>query len=412
MVEQNELEILQQLLRTPELFEDLRRLSASELAVQQQLRAMYAPALVRAALSVEDARRRAEGQLPCWAELWLTRTGLEQSTAWQVAEHKSARFPTGEPVLDLCSGIGVDTALLLNRGPVTSVDIDPAMMLRCATNLEVWRKSGATGAGHAWSARTVDVHEMAFGRELVHLDPDRRAGGDRPARRLEFYQPDLTWMQHLVQNARGGALKLGPASNFMQKFPACEIELISLNGECREATVWFGELAGQFSFRATSLPAGESISLDPLSAWCPLADQPEEFIFDPDPAVVRSGLLDAVGEMHSLHRLDRNDEYLTGSAVPASAFVTAYAVEACLPNRIQNIKRYLSEHPGRDYEIKCRHLKVDANALQKKLPRGDGPIRTLIHLRIAGRAHVVVARRIRNTRKTCGNPVDDSNSES
>ena len=41
-----------------------------------------------------------------------------------------------------------------------------------------------------------------------------------------------------------GAIKVGPASDFGKHFagPEFEVELISLRGECKEATVWFGEL--------------------------------------------------------------------------------------------------------------------------------------------------------------------------
>ncbi|MCP4509695.1 MAG: hypothetical protein GY826_25245 [Fuerstiella sp.] len=350
--------------------------------------------MVRAAIAVQEARAKAEGRLPSAGRLWLTRVGLEQSTAWDVAQHKARRFPDGEHVFDLCSGIGVDTAALLSGGNVTSVDIDPAMLLRCQWNIETWMEDDAINSGGVWHQNTTDVLSLDLSGKLVHLDPDRRKGRDRPAKRLEHYHPDLEWMQQLVQTAAGGALKLGPASNFMQKFPHSEIELVSHKGECREATVWFGSLAGKKSFRATVLPSGESLAADPLDSWCPIADGFSDYIFDPDPAVVRSGLLDAVGEIHNLQRMDKEDEYLTGAAVPETAFVRSFAIEAVLGNNPRELKRYLRANPGRDYEIKCRHLSVNANTLRKQLPCGDGPIKVLFFVRSAGKATVVVARRI------------------
>ncbi len=326
----------------------------------------------------------------------MTSVGLEQSTAWEVAQHKAQRFPVGEAVTDLCSGIGVDTAALLQRGPVTCVDLDSAISQCRDWNLEQWRQAGVVSSEHAHKSIVADVHDLNIMGSLIHIDPDRRSGRDRPVKRLEQYCPNLEWMQQLVRTARGGAIKLGPASNFMQKFPDCEIELISLNGECREATVWFGELAKEGNFRATSLPSGETLAADPLSAWCAPADGMGAFVFDPDPALVRSGLIDVLGERHDLCRLDQEDEYLTGESIPETSFVTAYAVEEYLPNNQTLLRKYLRANPGRDYEIKCRRLKVDANALQKKLPRGDGPIRTLFHLRVGGKARIVVSRRTGN----------------
>ena len=73
-------------------------------------------------------------------------------------------------------------------------------------------------------------------------------------------------MTQLTKEFRGGAIKTSPASNFGGKFPLAEVELVSLKGECKEATIWFGELAEPGLWRATALPSGESLSGDPLSA--------------------------------------------------------------------------------------------------------------------------------------------------
>lgn len=401
-----EIEVLQQLRKLPQLFDVLSKFKGKELSLQEKLRAEYQPAVVTAAISLHEARQRAIGKLPQAEQLWLSRVGLEQSTAWEVAQHKAKRFPQGEHIRDLCCGLGVDTAALLSRGSVTAVDISEAMKLRCEWNNEIWNPD----AKLEFLVHDVQCHDVTG--QLIHVDPDRRSGRDRAAKRLENYAPNLHWMQQTVQAADGGAIKLGPASNFMQKFPKCEIELISLNGECREATVWFGSLAGEHSFRATHLPSGESISADPLSAWCPVADEVGDFLFDPDPALVRAGLIDVAGEMHSLQRMDKEDEYFTGEAVPPTSFMKAYRVEAVLSNNFREIKRHVREHPGRDYEIKCRRLSVDANSLQKKLPRGDGPVRVLFFVRLAGKARVVVAQRVIKSSQHSESAIDDPISDS
>lgn len=392
--EASEVDILKQLKDAPELMEAILAWTGKETGLQEHLRETYSPELVRSAFRLLDARKKAVGILPHADRLWLTTIGLEQSTALEVSRHKAKRFPVDVDVYDLCSGVGVDTDVLLKRGPVVSVDINPAMIIRNEWNSAVWNGQQSANL----TLKAADVKSLDLSGRIVHLDPDRRDGHDRPTKRLEQYQPDLAWMQELVKTAAGGAIKLSPASNFMQKFPGCEIELVSLNGECKEATVWFGELAGEKSFRATVLPTGESVTGDPLEAYCPLAESPMQYLFDPNPAVVRSGLLDRVGELHSLQRLDSADEYLTGDEMPQTELVTAFRVEATLGNNPKELKKHLRNSPGRSYEIKCRHLKVDANELQRKLPKGEGPMKTVFFLRVNGKARVVVSERIRNVR--------------
>ena len=390
-----EADLLTQLKALPELLEEILSATGKELGLQERLRERHHPALVRAAFILLDGREKAKSQLLHGEQLWVTPVALQQSTSWAVAQYKAKRFPGGINILDICSGIGVDAAALLARGPVTSVDIDPAMSLRCLWNNQIW-SSETNPSGFQHEVQTTDAAQIDVSGRIIHADPDRRVGRDRPTTRLEQYCPNLDWMHKAIRSAAGGAIKLGPASNFMQKFPGCEIELISLNGECREATVWFGELAGENDFRATLLPSGETISVPSLSAYCPLSEEVQQYIFDPDPAIVRSGMLEAVGEMHNLQRLDKADEYLTAGSIPETSFVTAFQVDAVLGNNPRELNRYLRTEPSRDYEIKCRHLSVDAAAVHKKLPRGDGPPRVLLFIRLNGKAKIVVARRIQN----------------
>ena len=201
-------------------------------------------------------------------------------------------------------------------------------------------------------------------------------------------------MQQLTRTAAGGGIKVSPASNFLQKFPGCEIELISLKGECREATVWFGSLAGEHAFRATALPMGESISADPLSAWTNVVPATAEYIFDPDPAIVRSGLLDVMAEQYSMQRLDAEEEYLTGAECVTSGFVTAFRIEAVLSGNVKDLRQHLRTAPSTHYEVKCRRIPTNADTVRRQLPTVTAAPRVIFFARISGRATIVVAHRV------------------
>jgi hypothetical protein len=363
--------------------------SPAERAGQKALRGRFPDALVRAALALQEARERAEDRLPDAARLWLTRVGLEQATAWDIARHKAARFAACDHVVDLCCGIGSDAAAISHQCPVTAVDRDPAMVLRATWNAAV------LGRPERFSARCGDVTAEDWGSRWVHADPDRRDGRDRPTRRLEDYQPGLDWMRALVATARGGAIKIGPASNFPGRFPGCEIELVSLGGECREATIWFGELAGTAPARATQLATGESLAADPATTRRQRTGTLAGYLCDPDPAIVRSGLLDVLAERQGMRRLDLEDEYLTIDEPPRTSLVTGFAVEAVLPAKIRDLRRHLRHQPAHHYEIKCRRLHVDGESIRRQLPTGTAPPLTIIFCRLGGRGHAVLASRIR-----------------
>ena len=380
--------LLRRLKDCPEIFAAISASTPTELSSQRKLRETFDDELVRAALAVHEARQRAANLLPDADRLWLTRVGLEQSTAWEVATHKAKRFSPSAHVFDLCCGIGVDTAAIAEHAQVTAIDTAAAMCLRTEWNAALWNR-----LEHI-RTQCADVTSLNWSDKIVHVDPDRRSGRDRPTKRLELYQPSLEWMQQLTRTAAGGGIKVSPASNFLQKFPGCEIELISLKGECREATVWFGSLAGEHAFRATALPMGESISADPLSAWTNVVPAAAEYIFDPDPAIVRSGLIDVMAETHSLQRLDAEEEYLTGAECVTSGFVTAFRIEAVLSGNLKDLKQHLRSDPSTHYEIKCRRIPTNADTVRRQLPTGTATPRVIFFARISGRATFVVTRRV------------------
>lgn len=383
----DDLALLEQLRATPDLLVAVAACSPAERASQKSLRGLFPDELVRAALVLQEARERAVGRLPHAERLWLTRMGLEQATAWAVAVHKAKRFAGCGEVVDLCCGIGSDAAALSHHGQVMAVDRTPAMVLRATWNAAV------LGKPERFTARCGDVTAEDWAGRFVYADPDRRDGRDRPARWLEDYQPGLEWMRQLVATARGGAIKVGPASDFPGKFPGCEIELVSLGGECREATIWFGELVGAEPARATNLTTGESLAGNPADARRRLTDAIGSFLCDPDPAVVRAGLLDKLAEQHSLLRLDADEEYLTADQPPATSLVTAFSVDAVLPAGIKDLKQHLRRQRAHHYEIKCRRLAIDVEDIRRQLPTGDAPPCVVIFCRVGGRARAVIGRR-------------------
>lgn len=381
--------LLQRLRAAPQLLEEAAT-GRPEMALQTDLRRRFPEDLVRAALALVELRKRAAVKFSRAAKMWFDRQGLEQSTSEAVARHKARRFDG--LAWDLCCGIGGDAIALAERcGELIVVDRSPAALLRTLWNAEVY---GVAERLRPVCAEVTTILDSSAG-ELVHIDPDRRAGSGGRAIRIEDYVPSLDVLHSLQRAARGGAIKLSPASNFGGKFSDVEIELISLNGECKEATVCFGELAGTAPFRATVLPSGVSLAGHPLEVAAPVTPL-DRYLFDPDPSIVRAGLVDLLASQLELSRLDVAEEYLTGPGPVESPFVQVFAVIEELPNNERQIRQALRQRNFGALEIKCRHVPIDANSLRRRLPmRGHEP-GVLIFARIAGRTRAVLARRSRS----------------
>jgi hypothetical protein len=243
------------------------------------------------------------------------------------------------------------------------------------------------------------VEELTDRDGLLHIDPDRRAGAAKRAVRVEDYVPDLDTLRRLATEFRGGAIKLSPAANFGGKFDEVEIEIVSLHGEAKEATVWFGELGKPDLWRATVLPQGATLAGDPLSVE-PVLSPLGGYLFDPDPAVVRAGLVDLLCAQTGLARLDDAEEYLTAENLVATPFAIPFRVFAELPNNEREVKKHLREHGIGRLEIKARRLPIEIERLHRAFRTEGQRSGVVFFLRIAGKARVVVAERVNQAGRT------------
>jgi hypothetical protein len=355
----------------------------------ERLRKLAAPAAVDAAIRISQAREKAAVKFEHGERMWVDSTGVEQATSEPVARHKAARFAC-PLVVDLCAGIGGDALALGGHSQVLAVDIDPGMCRRIHYNAGVY---GISDQVLPVRARAEDF--AIPGGAWLHLDPDRRALSRGRARSLDDYAPGPGFWKLAAGRVAAGAIKLSPASDFSKHFrgPECEIELISLRGECKEATLWFGELV-TCRRRATRLPEkvtwtdrdGPTTKPAPVS---PLSS----LIYDPDPSLVRAGLLDGFAWEHQLTRVKENVDYLTGGHVVSTPFLTVFEVQEVSPLDIKRLRRMIARNEIGTLEIKVRGLDIAPEALRGRLHLRGARAASLLLIGGGGPARAVLAQR-------------------
>lgn len=342
----------------------------------ERWRKLATPGRVAASLRIAQTRRRGASKFFRAAEMWFDPTGLEQATAEPVARYKAFRFHEGL-IVDLCGGIGGDALALAGRGAVISVDQDQGMGRRLLWNARV------QGVSERVLAVTGDAARFHPPRGAwVHVDPDRRSGSPRAARadRLDGYRPGLDGLRRIIKNARDGAIKLGPASDFERAFggPEFEIEVISLRGECKEATVWFGQ-AKTCLRRATRLPEGATWTDRDGPARLAETRKPLAWVFDPDPSLGRAGLLDGFALALGLKRVGQGVDLLTADAPIDSPFLARFAVIDVLPLDLKTLKREVASRGLGPLEIKTKGSALTPEEARARLrPPGDRPATVIL----------------------------------
>jgi len=398
MASQGDVEFEHWVLTSPEglaLLDEVAKNRSPRPADLTRWRKTHRPEHVSAALRIADGRRRGRAKFARADAMWFDAVGLEQATAEPVARHKARRFQ-GSPVLDLCCGIGGDALALAaaEAQRVFAVDADPGMCRRVRWNATV---NGVNERIEPVQARAEQMKVDGHDQLLVHVDPDRRKSKDRRARTVEEYRPGLPYLKSLMTNARGGAIKLSPASDFLDLFgnQPLELELISLGGECKEATVWFGALAGDCRRRATRLPEGATWTEHdgPVSPYVAVSE-PSRWVYDPDPSLGRSGLLHSFAQVHGLRRCGPSIDFLTSDTLVLSPFLAPFETQDVLPLDLKTLKRVVATKALGPLEIKVKGLDLRPESVRARLkPKGPNPA-TLLLMGGSGPGRAIVGRRV------------------
>ena len=112
-------------------------------ALTQSLRSAIGSVRTHLVLELVDLRNRAKAKFRHAERMFFTRRLLEQATDERIAAYKAARFPAGQPVADLCCGLGGDLVALAGRAVTAGVDRDPVALLYAEANC---RASGVAGS--------------------------------------------------------------------------------------------------------------------------------------------------------------------------------------------------------------------------------------------------------------------------
>jgi len=368
---------------------------ARELEVITHLRGHLEVELARRAALLHELRVRAERQFKGDRLPYLTRNGFEQASAPAVAEARAARFVArlGRDALvwDATCGLGADTLALSRAGlRVVASDLDSPTLDCARANL---RRAGLRA--HFLSA---DATRPPLEARAVLLDPDRRPEGRRTAD-PRSWSPSLAETMSIARSFPGACIKLPPGLD-PSDLPLGEtphhLQWVSLAGELRELTLWLGELVDR------ELPVREASVLDRRGGESTLAGEPVSvtaldaeaarsvtWLAEPDPAVIRSGLLGNLAQQVGLAPLAPHLAYLGGDHQPRSNLLRSWPVLGTAPLDRKRVRALLREHGIGPLTVKKRGHPDTSEVLAARL-RGPGELPGLLAVARLERGHLAL----------------------
>ena len=309
--------------------------------------------------------------------MFFTPDALEQATRSRVADHRAARLAAAVPggsVVDLGCSIGGDLLAFARAGLVAAgIDQDPVRVAMAEANLAALGLAGAVLVG---DATTLDTS----GFDAAFADPARRGGRGRVFD-VEGWTPPWPWVLDLL--TRRSLVKVAPGIGHDLVPPGVEAEWVSDRGEVKEAVLWSPSLSTT-DRRATVI--GERGLATLTDEDDPGADVREvgAFLYEPDGAVIRAGLVTAVAAGVDGGLVDPHIAYVTSDASFRTPFARGYRVVEHLPYREKQLKAALHERAIGRLTIKKRGVQVVPDELRKRLALMGDNEATLVLTRAAG----------------------------
>lgn len=363
------------------LLEEAKDADDTFLRASTMLRKRYPVDAVNAALELIDLRKRAAKKFRLSDRMFFTKEALEQSSGEVMSNYHAERFPVGSRVYDLGCGIGGDTIAIAQRCIVEAVDFDPVRAAMAEKNAEVYEILPNV------AVKCADITKMDLSADYAFIDPSRRINGRR-VRSLNYISPSIDFIKSLRDNIPSFGVKLSPASDDAElESLDAGIEFVSEAGECKEAVAWFGEF-NEGTTSAVILPSRSrivkkvNISIN--------VSQLGEYVYEPDPAVIRSHTVDDLAELINAWHIDYAQPFLSSDSYVDTPFANCYRVFDYFPFNVKRINKYLRYNDIGSVIIKKRGVPFEPEDIAKKLKAKGNKEITLLITKIDNKNMVIV----------------------
>lgn len=366
---------------------------------------IIATALTQAAL----VRRATERFGPGAAELMWTSDGLEQASRPSASVYRANRLRAlgVRSVVDLTCGLGLDTLALAAAGlDVIGVELDPEIAAIARINTS---RTSTSGRVKVVVGDCTDSTLLAsLSGEAWFVDPARRNprsprradGSSHRLHRPSDWSPPWHWVRSLASQVDLLVAKTAPGIDHSE-LDGTASDWVSNRGDLLEVSAWWGTSAPARS--ATILGDGGEVllSVQPQLGRSDVTEcatpQSGDLLLDPDPAIVRSGLVADFGDLVGARLVDPQLAFLTAPAVGVApiAWSGARVLRVLMVGRYDRnaLAQSCARHGITRVDVRSRGRSLDADRVRRdlRLPGGPGVAGTLVVMALGEARRTAVA---------------------
>ena len=322
----------------------------------------------------------------------------EMATSDAVAREHCRLVSPGDRVIDMTSGLGIDTFAFARSGcDVTAVELDPV------TAREIIHNAGVLGLDNV---RIINDDSVRWLRknpgesfDVIFIDPARRDNRGRHFA-LADCVPDVTsCLDLLLSRCRRLVIKSSPMLDIAavrRELPRAQSTLlIGTRGECKELVT---VIPGDGSITCITMLGDNrrnEFKFDPADETAAIATfglpAAGGFLYEPYPAVMKSGAVKLLSTRFGVAKLHVNT-HLYYSPVPVHDFPgEEFVIDKTVPFDKKGIKSIAARYPV--INVATRNFPLPAPDLARRLKTKDGGDRKLFGTTVNNSERVMIISR-------------------
>ncbi|GAB4024045.1 THUMP-like domain-containing protein [Spirosoma koreense] len=336
------------------------------------------------------ARQKAREKLPTWYAseelIFPPALSVEQASSESAARYK-ASLVEGNQLYDLTGGMGVDTWAFAKRiGQVVYVERRAELAELAAHNLPLLGAANVTVRSGNGLELIEEAGETAPGKlaDWIYLDPHRRDERGSRVVRLDDCEPDLSkpeTIRGLLNQTNYILIKASPLldidASVRQLSGLVEaVHIVAVQGEVKEVLLMIGhqEIArAEVQVHAVNLLANGPIRMqfrlgDEATASVSFGE-PEQYVYEPNAAVLKAGAFRLVAERFGLMKLAPNSHLYTSATLRTDFPGRAFTLRAMIKPDVKALKQVL---PSLKANLTVRNFPQSVAELRKKLNLIEG----------------------------------------
>lgn len=310
---------------------------------------------------------------------------FEQSSSEECA---SAKRIEGESLLDLTCGLGMDAAALAQRFKrVVALERDEVL---AAVTRENMRRMGITNVEVINSSAEEYLEQTTEKFDWVYADPDRRTEGGERVFKLEDCSPNiLALMPQIRRVSQRLAIKNSPlfdVEEAFRLFPQSEVEVVSLQGECKEVNIYADGREAILSATAVGKGRVEVLrsELHPNAPPETFDTEAYRYLIIPDVALQKARIVEWA--LRGKADVWSNNSFGFARELPEGVLGRVERIERIEPFDIKSLKK---EFKGKGVDIILRDFPMGVDELRKRCSARSGNEKRVALTRIAGKGYSI-----------------------